>query len=752
MEHLFSSRNKKRGKMISPFFPLCLTLLLVFSTFLLPPLGQSAQVSLAWDNSTDPTVASYKIYTGTSSGSYSQNTNVGFANPYTVTNLTEGKTYYFAATALGSNGLESGYSNQVSYTVPLAQTIYTITASAGANGSISPSGAVLLTQGLSQTFTITPNSNYKIAGVTVDGVSVGAVSSYTFSNVTAAHTISASFVQNPSSYTITVSAGANGSISPSGSVSVTQGSSQTFTITPNANYKISGVTVDGVSVGAVSSYTFSNVTAAHTISASFVQNITSYTVTASAGANGSISPSGSVSVTQGSSQTFSITPNANYKISGVTVDGVSVGAVSSYTFSNVTAAHTISASFVQNITSYTVTASAGANGSISPSGSVSVTQGSSQTFSITPNANYKISGVTVDGVSVGAVGSYTFSNVTAPHTISAIFSQNSTTITASAGANGSISPSGTVTVNQGSSQTFTITPNTNYKVAGVTVDGLSVGAVGSYTFSNVTAPHTISASFAQNITSTTITASAGANGSISPSGTVTVNQGSSQTFTITPNANYKIAGVTVDGASVGAVGSYTFSNVTAPHTISASFAQNITSTTITASAGANGSISPSGTVTVNQGSSQTFTITPNTNYKVAGVTVDGLSVGAVGSYTFSNVTAPHTISASFSQNQTAALKLVTPNGGEILKRGTKVTIGWVFAGSVGTSIKIELMNGSWVSKTVTGSTSTGNNGQGSYSWTIPTTVWSGSNYKFRITSLSNGQYKDRSDSSFTITR
>jgi fibronectin type 3 domain-containing protein len=128
MEHLFSSRNKKRGKMISPFFPLCLTLLLVFSTFLLPPLGQSAQVSLAWDNSTDPTVASYKIYTGTSSGSYSQNTNVGFANPYTVTNLTEGKTYYFAATALGSNGLESGYSNQVSYTVPLAQTIYTITA------------------------------------------------------------------------------------------------------------------------------------------------------------------------------------------------------------------------------------------------------------------------------------------------------------------------------------------------------------------------------------------------------------------------------------------------------------------------------------------------------------------------------------------------------------------------------------------------------------------------------------------------
>ncbi len=70
--------------------------------------------------------------------------------------------------------------------------------------------------------------------------------------------------------------------------------SQTFTITPAANYKVSAVTVDGVSVGAVSSYTFSNVTANHTISASFAANTntTTYTISASAGANGAISPSG----------------------------------------------------------------------------------------------------------------------------------------------------------------------------------------------------------------------------------------------------------------------------------------------------------------------------------------------------------------------------------------------------------------------------------------------------------------------------
>ena len=70
------------------------------------------------------------------------------------------------------------------------------------------------------------------------------------------------------------------------------------------------------------------------------------------------------------------------------------------------------------------------------------------------------------------------------------------TITATAGANGTITPSGSVAVNYGSNQTFTITPNTGYSITDVLVDGVSVGAVTTYTFSNVTANHTISASFA----------------------------------------------------------------------------------------------------------------------------------------------------------------------------------------------------------------------------------------------------------------
>lgn len=82
-------------------------------------------------------------------------------------------------------------------TIPVVTNIITATTSTG--GSISPSGSVTVSRGTSKTFTITPASNYSIADVKVDGVSQGRITSYTFSNVTANHTISATFSYSGSS-------------------------------------------------------------------------------------------------------------------------------------------------------------------------------------------------------------------------------------------------------------------------------------------------------------------------------------------------------------------------------------------------------------------------------------------------------------------------------------------------------------------------------------------------------------------------
>ena len=76
-------------------------------------------------------------------------------------------------------------------------------------------------------------------------------------------------------YTIEATAGAGGSISPSGSVSVREGRDQTFTITPDKGYAVSTVKIDGKSIGAVKSYTFENVSRTHTIEVVFVKGTAS---------------------------------------------------------------------------------------------------------------------------------------------------------------------------------------------------------------------------------------------------------------------------------------------------------------------------------------------------------------------------------------------------------------------------------------------------------------------------------------------
>ena len=76
-------------------------------------------------------------------------------------------------------------------------------------------------------------------------------------------------------YTIEATAGAGGSISPSGSVSVREGGDQTFTITPDKGYAVSNVKIDGKSIGAVKSYTFENVSRTHTIEVVFVKGTAS---------------------------------------------------------------------------------------------------------------------------------------------------------------------------------------------------------------------------------------------------------------------------------------------------------------------------------------------------------------------------------------------------------------------------------------------------------------------------------------------
>jgi hypothetical protein len=127
-----------------------------------------------------------------------------FENTTDIT-FTEGKTiswstpskegvYTISCKVIDNYGGEDEESINISVAIPVSFWTHTITASAGSNGSISPSGDVIVNHGSDKSFTITPDTDYSIADVLVNESSVGAENSYTFTNVTEDHTISASFI------------------------------------------------------------------------------------------------------------------------------------------------------------------------------------------------------------------------------------------------------------------------------------------------------------------------------------------------------------------------------------------------------------------------------------------------------------------------------------------------------------------------------------------------------------------------------
>jgi len=556
---------------------------------------------------------------------------------------------------------------------------YTVTPTAGANGTVSPTAPQTAVFYVGSTFTATPNVGYTVDSWFLDNtlVHLGG-STYSVDSIVGNHALKVTF--KPLMFTVTPSAGFHGAISPNTVQTVSYGGNVTFMATSiTSGYTADSWSLDNVVVQTGgSSYTVSNVTANHTIIVTF--KLLSYIVTPSAGFHGVITPTTPLTVSYGFNVSFTATANAGYTVDSWALDGTPVQTGGAhYTVTNVTANHTVKVTFKPLL--YSVTPSAGSNGTITPNVPQTVAFGTNVTFTATANAGYTVDSWSLDSTPAQTGGStYTVNNVTANHTVKVTFKPLPTfTVTPWAYANGTISPNTTQTVPYGGSVSCTATANAGYTVDNWSLDSSPVQTGGStYTVTNVTASHIVMVTF-KPLPKLTVTPSAGLHGIISPNAVQTVSYGGNVSFTATANAGYTVDSWMLDSTPVQTGGTnYTVTNVIVNHTVKVTFKPLLY--IVTPSAGSNGTITPNVPQTVAAGTNVTFIATANAGYTVDSWLLDSLPMQTGGStFTFFLVYNDHTVKVTF---KPLAKFTVTPSAGPngVISPNTVQTV--LYGGSV----------------------------------------------------------------------
>ena len=364
---------------------------------------------------------------------------------------------------------------------------FTISVSANPSNGGSVTGGGTYNQGQSCTVHATANSGYTFVNWTENGTQVSTNANYTFT-VTGNRNLVANFQAQPQQYTISVSANpSNGGI-VSGGGTYNQGQSCTVSATANSGYTFVNWTENGTQVSTNANYTFT-VTSNRNLVAHFTTQ--GYVITAIAEPSVGGVVTGSGGYNYGETCTLTATANAGYTFQKWTKNGTQVSTNPTYSFT-VTESATYTAHF--NAQSYTITVAANPSNAGSVSGGGSYTYGQTCTVTASANNGYEFTNWTENGSQVSTNASYSFT-VTGNRNLMANFAQNTHTIYASAGANGIITPSGTITVAHGANQSFSMIPDSDYEVQEIYIDGNPIGAMTSYTFTNVTADHYIHVTF-----------------------------------------------------------------------------------------------------------------------------------------------------------------------------------------------------------------------------------------------------------------
>ncbi|MBQ9103664.1 MAG: metallophosphoesterase [Clostridia bacterium] len=486
------------------------------------------------------------------------------------------------------------------------------------------------------------------------------------STVKGAKVYTATYTETPITYAVTVTNDTNkGDITGVATQSYNAGTALNITITPKLGYEIKSVTWNGNSetVTATGMTLNKTVNSICTLVVEYEATVNTYNLTiTNNNAQGTVSGVTAGEYADGTSFNITVTPETGYKISSVTwgSDSITVSNALGFSFSKTVTAETELIVAYEKI-DYEVTIIA-PDATISGGNTYQVAHGETLTFTVTPTVNYQITSILVNGVeSISTVlsgNTVTIQNVTSETTIEIACEMPSYTVTVNV-QNGSVNGLNSLQIVHGQNSSFNITPTIGYEFSYAEVNGVRNDAIfsagSSYdvvTINGVTQETTINVYYviktfqvSISVTGATVTGNA----------TATVNYGESATFTVTPTAGYELYSLTVNGAdnlSAYDSGSVTITNITSTTAIVVVFTDPyVAPTEYTVTLQATGAtINGNATISVIEGNSAIFTVTPNTNYILTSLTVNGvdsLSAYNNGIITVENITADTEIVITF---------------------------------------------------------------------------------------------------------
>ena len=301
------------------------------------------------------------------------------------------------------------------YTATFKQNVYTVMVSANPTNAGTVSGDGTYGYGEECTVHALANTGYIFINWTENSQQVSSSHDYTF-NVTGDHNLVANFVEEGACIIyVDIVPEEGGTVTGAGVYS--PGDECTLKAFAKPGYKFKNWTMNDEVVSTEHSYTFT-VTETEYYVAHF--EMKKYTIIATSDPSEGGTISGDGLYYYGTTCTLKATPNIGYTFSKWTVDGIVISTDETYTFT-VTDDLNMTAHFDALIT-YTISAMAGSNGTITPQGDIVVVKGADQTFIMTPDSGGSILKVMVDGTDMGPVDSYTFTNINRNHTIYVSFS------------------------------------------------------------------------------------------------------------------------------------------------------------------------------------------------------------------------------------------------------------------------------------------------------------------------------------------